>query len=113
MGDGMKIILIIFLSVALATGKHADIDQQAYRLACRYHGVTSGVALLPLVKREFLPYAFIVTGRRQHWHKITTYWDFVQQVNRNACPTAWQHVSTAKWLVYRYSNRINQPRNKE
>jgi hypothetical protein len=102
----MKIILTIFLSLALAIGKHTDSDRHAYQYACRYHGVTSGDALLPLVKREFLHYAFIVKGRRQQWHKIKSYWDFVEQVRRNACPTQWQHVDTAVWLEYRYSKRL-------
>jgi hypothetical protein len=109
----MKILLVLFLSLALATGKHTDSDRRAYHYAYRYHGATSGKELLPLVKREFLPYVFIVTGRRQDWHKIKSYWDFVEQIRNNACPTSWDHKSTSVWLEYRYSNRINLLRNKE
>jgi hypothetical protein len=102
----MKIILVIFLSVALAIGNHTDCDRQAYYYACRYHGATSGKELLPMIKREFLPYAFIVKGRKQDWHAIRSYADFVEQVRRNACPTSWNHVNTSKWLEYRYQKRL-------
>jgi hypothetical protein len=103
MGDSMKILLVLFLSVALAiNGKHANYDRQAYHYACRYNGATSGKELLPMIKREFLPYAFVVIGRRQDWHRIRSHWDFVEQVRHNACPTSWDHVSTSKWLEYRF-----------
>jgi hypothetical protein len=114
----MKPIITMFLIGASIVGASRTSDKlQDKEIAqeiCRFYGLNYGKPTwrkqaLPLLKREFLRYAFVYPiGYRQSWSPIASDADLVDQIRRNACPRHWSRKRSSSWMLryYRSLNKI-------
>jgi len=111
------IITMILIGVSIVSADRASDKLQDKAIAqevCRFYRLDYGKPTwrkqaLPLLKREFLRYAFVYPiGYHQSWSPIASDADLVDQIGRNACPRHWSRKRSSCWMLgyYRQLNEI-------